>query len=167
MTLSWRALLILWWLLASHAAAAAEPPALLVLDFEFIDELHDPRTAEADRARLARSAPLLRESLASCPRYRLIDTDAAQQAIAQAQARNAFLYRCNGCAHDIAAQAGTQLVAFPWVQKVSNLIVNLNVEIRNADDEAVEVRSVDLRGNTDRSWERGIKALAARLCPSD
>jgi hypothetical protein len=29
----------------------------------------------------------------------------------------------------------------------------------------VTVKSIDLRGNTDRSWERGIKALAARLCP--
>lgn len=145
--------------------AFAEPAPLLILEFEFIDELKDPRTADADRARIARSAPLLREALAACPRYRLIDIAPAQHAIEQASAQNAFLYRCNGCTQDIASAAGAQLVAFPWVQKVSNLIVNLNVEIRNADDEAVTVRSIDLRGNTDRSWERGIKALAKRLCP--
>jgi hypothetical protein len=151
--------------LVQSLASAAEPSALAVLEFEFIDELQDPRTADADRARLARSAPLLRELLASCPRYRVVDAGPASRAIERAQSQNAFLYRCNGCTQDIAQPAGADLVAFPWVQKVSNLIVNLNVEIRNAEDEVVTVKSIDLRGNTDRSWERGIKALAARLCP--
>jgi Protein of unknown function (DUF2380) len=51
-----------------------------------------------------------------------------------------------------------------WVQKVSNLIININLRIEDvATGKAVFQRSVDIRGNTDLSWQRGVKALAERL----
>jgi hypothetical protein len=46
------------------------------------------------------------------------------------------------------------------VQKVSNLILNLNIEIRDASTgRAVLAKSVDRRGNTDQSWQRGVDFL--------
>jgi len=46
------------------------------------------------------------------------------------------------------------------VQKVCNLILNLNIEVRDsATDQALYTRSVDIRGNTDESWLRGVRRL--------
>jgi hypothetical protein len=40
---------------------------------------------------------------------------------------------------------------------VSNLILNLNLAIwRTADDQMVLTKSVDIRGDNDESWRRGI-----------
>ncbi len=47
-----------------------------------------------------------------------------------------------------------------WVQKVSNLILNINVRIEDVSTGAVLLqKSVDLRSNTDESWRRGVDAL--------
>ena len=47
-----------------------------------------------------------------------------------------------------------------WVQKVSNLILNLNIEVRDAaTDQPVYASSVDIRGNTDESWLRAVDWL--------
>ena len=54
-------------------------------------------------------------------------------------------------------------VARCWVQKVSNLILNINLEVRSAAG-AIRYRgSVDIRGNTDESWLRGVRRLAENL----
>lgn len=152
-------------LLASVEAMAQV--SLLALDFELIDEMHDPATKEADQARLQRASGQMREELAACPAFTLTDAGPARQQIERAASMNAYLYRCNGCAGDIAQAAGADLLAFAWVQKVSNLILNFNIEVRDGRTEKlVAAKSVDLRGNTDQSWVRGVKALARRLCDS-
>ena len=53
-----------------------------------------------------------------------------------------------------------QLAAVGWVQKVSNLILNINLQIRDAHSGAMlALGSVDIRGNTDESWRRGTEYL--------
>ena len=44
-----------------------------------------------------------------------------------------FLYRCPHCLAEIGNGIGAQYVAVGWVQKVSNLILNVNIEIREED----------------------------------
>jgi hypothetical protein len=67
---------------------------------------------------------------------------------------------CNGCDVEIARQAGVDRLLVGWVQKVSNLILNVNIEVREASSgKPVLVKSVDLRGNTDQTWQRGIDYL--------
>ena len=60
------------------------------------------------------------------------------------------------------------------VQKISNLILNINVTIRDLHDgRALRAGSVDIRGNTDESWSRGMSYLVRNrlfdpplaLCP--
>jgi len=47
---------------------------------------------------------------------------------------------------------------------VSNLILNINIQIEDAATGAVLLnKSVDLRGNTDESWRRGIAALVRSM----
>jgi len=153
-------------ILAPEHASARK--SLLILDFELVNEMHDPRTAEGDQQRLKLISEELKLQMASCPAFLLTDAGPAEERIAIARNRIAYVYRCNGCAREIGTAAGVQLVLLPWVQKVSNLILNLNAEVRAvATDRVVAARSVDIRGNTDRGWLRGVVALAARLCDLD
>lgn len=47
-----------------------------------------------------------------------------------------------------------------WVQRVSELILNINVEVREvATDRIVLSKSVDLRGNNDESWTRALRFM--------
>lgn len=50
-----------------------------------------------------------------------------------------------------------------WVQKVSNLILNINLEVRSEAGATRYRGSVDIRGNTDESWLRGVRRLAENL----
>jgi hypothetical protein len=54
-------------------------------------------------------------------------------------------------------------VARCWVQKVSNLILNINLEVRSAAGATRYRGSVDIRGNTDEAWLRGVHRLAENL----
>jgi len=67
---------------------------------------------------------------------------------------------CNGCELDIGKRLGADLVLTAWVQKVSNLILNINIEIKEvASSQTILNKSVDIRGNTDQSWSRGISYM--------
>jgi hypothetical protein len=140
---------------------------LLVLDFEIIDDLGDAASAVEDRRRLAEASQQLRAALAACQQFEPVEPAADSTALDAAKAQNTYLHRCNGCTRGIAEAAGAELVLFTWVQKVSNLILNVNAEIREAHTEAaVATRSVDIRGNNDVSWHRGVRSLVRRLCPA-
>ena len=69
---------------------------------------------------------------------------------------------CNGCELDLARELGAQQVAYGWVQKVSNLILNVNLVFEDATTgQVLRAGSVDIRGNTDESWTRGLRYLIA------
>jgi hypothetical protein len=55
---------------------------------------------------------------------------------------------------------GANWAAWGTVQKVSNLILNINVYMEDAESGTMKfARSVDIRGNTDESWRRGLDYL--------
>jgi Protein of unknown function (DUF2380) len=67
---------------------------------------------------------------------------------------------CNGCERELALKVGADLAAWGTVQKVSNLILNINVYMEDTHTkQMVFVKSVDIRGNTDESWQRGLDYL--------
>jgi hypothetical protein len=46
------------------------------------------------------------------------------------------------------------------VQKVSNLILNINIRVSEAaSGKVIAAASADIRGNTDESWTRGVEWL--------
>ena len=90
----------------------------------------------------------------------MVDTQPANDLIEALRERNEFLYRCNDCLAEVGERLGTRLVALGWVQRVSDLILNINVSVRDARSGAeVLSKSVDLRGNTDETWARGINFM--------
>lgn len=88
--------------------------------------------------------------------YTLVDSSPVADEIGQ----YASLWNCNGCELGLARQLDADLAAVLWVQKVSNLILNINLKISDAvGREIVRAGSVDIRGNTDESWTRGLRYL--------
>ena len=137
------------------AARAQAPVPIAVFDVQLINTSLAPSTPEElERARaLGRQ---LRDALSRSGRYRVVDLAPVQAALDQAPA----LRSCNGCELPLARQAGARPAVVTWVQKVSNLILNINLEIEDAATGArIRAGSVDIRGNTDESWTRGLRFL--------
>ena len=149
------------WIALAAAGATAQTRAV-VLDFELIDEMRDPATQAADLSRMEKVSARFPESLRQCSAFTVLPPPAA--VIDRLASQIAYVHQCNGCAEDIAKAAGADIVVFTWVQKVSNLIINLNAELQDAGGRTLDVRSVDMRGNTDTSWLRAADALARRIC---
>jgi hypothetical protein len=142
-------------------SATAETPsgkALTVafFGFQLINTSLEP-AHDAEKQRIAMVGELLRMMLTDSGRYQIVPlSNDLKQKIAQSPE----ITSCNGCQIDWARQAGADLAAWGTVQKVSNLILNLNVYMDDAKDgRRYFARSVDIRGNTDESWQRGVRYL--------
>lgn len=138
--------------------ARADPPKLAVFDFELVDtslqgEVNGPRADEHDR--LMRVGDQLRRQLAESGKYHLLDI-----APVNAAAHGSNLQACGGCDVQYAKQLGADLAITGVVQKVSNLILNINIYLRDVHSgRLVTSMSADLRGNTDESWSRATSYL--------
>ncbi len=152
------AVLLPWLPLAPARAQGAEPIA--VIGFELVDEQPDPARDEAMRRRLAAIHAQLEKGLQAQGLYRVLDSAPARDLIDAARSRNAYLYSCNGCLAEIGQRLGARLVLVGWVQRVSELILNINVSVKDAAS-GVEIlaKSVDLRGNNDESFVRGMNFM--------
>lgn len=68
--------------------------------------------------------------------------------------------KCYGCDTRAAAKLGADFSLVGEVQKISNLILAMNLQLRDAQTgEMVKGRVVDIRGNTDDSWARGMRYI--------
>jgi hypothetical protein len=153
--------------LVCAAVAHAATRTVAVFDFEFVDTslegaTNGPRPDE--QARLADLSGELRKRLSESGLVSVVD-----HAPVAAQARGSNLQACGGCDAGLARAVGAQLSITGWVQKVSNLILNMNIAVRDTDTgRLVASLSVDMRGNTDESWSRGLDWLIRnRLLASD
>ena len=141
-------------------AGAGPAKTVAVFDFELINtslegEVYGTRPDEAARLKLISDE--LRRLLGESGRYLVIDQSPAAAEIAEA----GFLHGCNGCAAGIARKLGAETAITGTVQKVSNLILSINVSVRDAETgKLLQGVSVDIRGNTDKSWTRGVSYLA-------
>ena len=140
-------------------AGGATPARIAVFDLELVDSSLQGEMAgldPADQARLRLVQEELQERLQQSGRFELVDTAPVADQVAVA----GRLWSCNGCEVSIARRLDADLALVGWVQKVSNLILNLNVVIRDTSTrEQVFASSVDIRGNTDESWLHGIRYL--------
>ena len=67
---------------------------------------------------------------------------------------------CAGCDVRFGARLGTDYVLVGEVQKVSNLILSMNLVLRDtATGQMIRGQSVDIRSNTDESWQRGMNYI--------
>jgi hypothetical protein len=140
------------------APVHADPPKVAVFDFELVDtslqgEVDGPRGDEQDR--LMRAGDQLRKGLAESGKFHLVDISPVNAA-----AHGSNLQACGGCDVQFAQKLGADLVITGVVQKVSNLILNINIYLRDVHSgRLVTLASADMRGNTDESWSRTMSYL--------
>jgi len=128
----------------------ADPPKVAVFDFELVDtslqgEVNGPRTDE--QGRLMRVGDQLRKELTESGKFHLLDISPVNAA-----AHGSNLQACGGCDVQYAQRLGADLVITGVVQKVSNVILNINIYLRDVHSgRLVTLASADMRGNTDES----------------
>ena len=150
-----------WVLPVTGVRAQAEVPPLAFAGFELIDEQPDPVRTALQPPRLARLGEQMARGLHDRGLYRVVGldsgADSVSAAVAQVRGTVDLLHRCNGCLDPIAAAAQVRLVGVGWVQRVSNLILNLNLAVWDVpQDRMTLTKSVDIRGDNDESWRRGV-----------
>jgi Protein of unknown function (DUF2380) len=153
-----RSYLVTLWAVLFVSCGPAVAQSVAVFDFELIDTslegaIRGVRPDEQER--LARLSDQLRQRLRDSGRFSLVDiTPIASEALAS------NLQACGGCGIQLARRIGAELAITGTVQKVSNLILNMNIYVRDASSGAtIAAMSADMRGNTDESWSRTLDRL--------
>jgi hypothetical protein len=138
------------------APVALAAQRVAVFDFELIDTSLDGETygtRPEEKARLKKASDQLRQALAKSEQFEVVD-------IGPVAAHEANLQACGGCDAALARKLGADLSITGTVQKVSNLILNMNIYIRDVSSQKLIVsRSADFRSNTDESWTRTVNYL--------
>lgn len=143
-------------LAAAPARAAALPAAIFDLELDNTG----PQDDAGDFSKLHHLDGELRDLLAQ-QGYAAVDT-----APIAAEAKTNNFRTCDGCDVPLAAKLGARIAVNGWVQKVSNLILNVNIVVREVPSGRIlQAGSVDIRGNTEESWSRGMRYLMQRLYP--
>lgn len=135
--------------------AANDPPVprIAFFGFSLINTSLEPTTPDEER-RLRMLGELLRDKLDASGRFKMVPI---QPELQKTIAAGPEIRNCNGCERDYATRAGADWAAWGTVQKVSNLILNINLYMEEAPGGQMEfVKSVDIRGNTDESWRHGL-----------
>ncbi|MEJ1160806.1 DUF3280 domain-containing protein [Prosthecomicrobium sp. N25] len=160
-------------LLAAWPIAAAERPRLAIFDFELASGgmPADPtgmtaagaamlqgnnRLAEDDRRRLGLATAELRRLVAEKGDQAVVDLAPMAEKLKDA----APLHKCNGCDADLAREAGADFAVLGKVQKLTPVLVHIDIAVRDvAADTVVRTMSVDVNGDTDEMWVRGVRWL--------
>jgi hypothetical protein len=139
-------------------AAAAQERSAAIFDFELTDTSRDNQLAPFDaehQARLAAVSARLRTRLSESGRFTVTDITPVAK---EAQASN--LQSCGGCDVSLAGKVGADLAITGMVYKVSNLILNMMIFVRDAKTgNNLAVAQADMRGDTDESWNRTLDWL--------
>ncbi|WP_202913300.1 DUF3280 domain-containing protein [Acuticoccus sediminis] len=145
---------------AADTKVARPETRVAVFEFELIDYSRGGTlvaTAEdpAETRRLDLLTGQLREAIAAAPGFGVVDI---APVAAEAAERN--LQHCGNCDVSFADRLDADWSVTGTVQKVSNLILNINVYVKDVDTgEMLQAMSADIRGNTNQSWQRGLAWL--------
>jgi hypothetical protein len=140
------------------AAAVAREQSAAIFDFELTDTSRDNQLAPTDAVHVARLALItdrLRTRLAESGRFSVVDIAPVAK---EAHASN--LQSCGGCDTQFAGEVGADLAITGMVFKISNLILNMTIFVRDTKTgKNLAVAQADLRGDTDESWTRTLDWL--------
>lgn len=128
------------------------------LGFQFIANATPIDAAE--KARLSQIEKSYISKLTSAEKYTFVEVpDAMREKIIAGQP----VGECGGCEIEYAKELGVPLIMWGTVQKVSNLILNLNIYMADVNSNKMTfVKSVDMRGNTDETWEQALNYMVKR-----
>ena len=139
----------------AHGARADEAKTTAVFDAVFVNSSPE-ETSPEETARIRTMTGELKLALERTGQYRVVDLAPIENQIDAVK----DIHDCNGCEVELAKKLDAQVAVVSWAQKVSNLILNLNIRIEDvATGATLRAGSVDIRGNNDQSWDRGLKYL--------
>lgn len=152
-------------LAALAAPAAAEPRSAVVLGTTLIDSSTEGDyfgRREDETQRVAMVTDRLADAFAE-QGWTVVDADPIQDKIDGLVNPS----QCNGCDARLAREVGAEVAVSAEVQKVSNLILTINIYVRDAaSGDLIRLGNADIRSNTDRSWLRGVDyILRNRIFP--
>ncbi len=140
------------------AAAAAETVA--VFPFELLDTSQEGelilKVRPEETRRLTLLAEELKTRLAASAQFQVVDISKLNDEVKSA----APLFKCNGCEADLAKKTGAKLAMLGLVQKFSDTLLAVNIQVLDAQTGAVKaVYSAGVQGNTDDAWVRGVSYI--------
>ena len=140
------------------ATAFAREQSAAIFDFELTDTSRDNQLAPTDAEHVARLALVtnrLRSRLAESGRFAVVDIAPVAK-----EAQESNLQACGGCDTKFAGEVGADLAVTGMVFKISNLILNMTIFVRDTKTgQNLAVAQADLRGDTDESWTRTLDWL--------
>ncbi|NNM00607.1 MAG: DUF2380 domain-containing protein [Gammaproteobacteria bacterium] len=154
---------------ALPARAAASPPSIVAIDFALRDDMTPgPGGKAPGAADVARRTRMIRdffaEQLAGSENFTQLALERDSDSYRELMNASGRLFECKRCIVKYGEQLGSDYVLHGWVQRVSNLIINLNVEILEvASGKVYDRATVDTRGNTDKTWMDGASYLLRHL----
>ncbi len=150
------AALLAVWPVLGPLPAAADPAKAAVFPVELLDPgvVGGRRPRPDETRKLALVTEELKAALARQGDIAAVDTAPQAAEIA----RQAPLYKCDGCAAPIARTLGADLAVTGYVEKGSNQIFNLYVVIADAaTGKAVRAGQVVIRADTDDTWAHAMR----------
>lgn len=140
-------------------ARAGDRLRLVIFGMELQDVSHEGelRGKRADEtAMIIYINSELHKLIEATQRYEIVDISTAAEEIAKARP----LRTCNGCDIDIARRFGASQSLLGIVYKVSNLILEIHLYLRDtASGQVINHMHANIRGNTRESWVRGLRWL--------
>jgi Protein of unknown function (DUF2380) len=147
-------------------ASAAVPVRAAVFDFEWIDTSLEGAMSglrQDEQQRLQELGERLRRELADSKHFEVVELAPVAE-----EARRSNLQACGGCDARMARALGAELAIMGTVQKVSKLILNINIYMRDAKTgRLIAVSSADMCGNTEESWFRTLDWLVKNRLLAD
>lgn len=145
-------------LFLGFASAATAGDKVAFFGLTLLDESLQSQMQGEDPAQIARIAMLeeiVRDRFLA-EGYELIDITPVQADLD----RIVNPAKCYGCDTRMATDLGADFSLVGEVQKVSNLILAMNLQLRDAaTGDLVRGGVVDIRSNTDESWQRGMRYI--------
>ncbi len=145
-------------LIAAPTHAEESAPTIAVFDFDFVDHVNSTRVMplKEDTERVAALSALLRKKITESDRYRVIGVDPGQE---KTDGTNCPPL-CVGFERKVSKAMGAELWMGSLVARVSPLIHSITVTINDAaTGEPVWGRSMEVRGNTEKAWSRGVRSI--------
>jgi hypothetical protein len=140
------------------AVVSAAPLKAAVFEFELVDTSEEGYAdgVRADQTgRLADITNQVRQKL-KASKVEIVDVAPARKELEDVKA----VHDCPSCAQKAAQGLGADLAVVGYVQKVSNLILNINIAITDVKTgKVLRHGSADIRGNNEESWRRGTDYL--------
>jgi hypothetical protein len=142
------------------AAQDMPVPSVAVFPFDLLDSSQEGelilKVRPEETKRLSLLMDDLKARLATSGQYSIASTDAIAAEIKDAVPFS----KCNGCEADLAKKTGAKLAMFGLVQKFSETLLAVNIQVIDAETGTLKnAYSAGVQGNTDEAWLRGVSHI--------